>query len=531
MILVETDRIILSCDTTGFTMAVSYENCSAFTNTSASTTAMWAATTSETTSATDELLVVYYDWEIDENTGAEREGIITYAYTDDDGNQYSIDIPIKQGTGISYSGPIWKDVYYTASTSPFEYSIRYNGVDVYYGKAYAKPSESGVRVKVNTICSNYIRMRLDDMRQYEDDVVGNEAFGAFDLCDSDGVALMRYKFLMDWSGEWSGQSPYVMTDLINGHIDPRMKMLFTVYCDNVTELDWEIDDNEGEIDWRERPVTFHILTGGTLTITETNDPASSGSGHHRKWYYKNGVYSDYLYSDVSIDVVAGDVVELYGLSWEYRWPTVYMEVEGSYPANIITIGGTCSFNVSGNLMSLTYGSEFQDKTEWPVLQPNTQSVIYGYESMCSLFRGSNVVSASDLILPITDLTKYNVLSPYASMFNNCTKLKYAPQLPATTLSQACYAYMFDGCTELISAPDLPAQIPTSNSYYMMFNMCSSLNYVKCLRTNFSYNSTENWLNGVSSTGTFVKASSASWNRNTGSYTRGVPVNWTIINDE
>ena len=34
------------------------------------------------------------------------------------------------------------------------------------------------------------------------------------------------------------------------------------------------------------------------------------------------------------------------------------------------------------------------------------------------------------------------------MFQNCTSLTQAPELPATTLANSCYSYMFQNCTSL-----------------------------------------------------------------------------------
>ena len=45
---------------------------------------------------------------------------------------------------------------------------------------------------------------------------------------------------------------------------------------------------------------------------------------------------------------------------------------------------------------------------------------------------------------------------YYNMFNDCTSLTTAPDLPATTLASSCYGGMFYGCTSLTTAPELPA---------------------------------------------------------------------------
>jgi hypothetical protein len=63
----------------------------------------------------------------------------------------------------------------------------------------------------------------------------------------------------------------------------------------------------------------------------------------------------------------------------------------------------------------------------------------------------------------------------------------------------------------------------------MFNGCSNLNYIKCLATNISASGcTSQWVNGVSSTGTFVKHPDMNdWT--TGA--KGIPSGWVIENAE
>lgn len=87
--------------------------------------------------------------------------------------------------------------------------------------------------------------------------------------------------------------------------------------------------------------------------------------------------------------------------------------------------------------------------------------------------------------------------------------------------------MFSGCTSLTTAPVLSASTLTENRYKDMFKGCSKLNYIKCLATDISASGcTEGWLDGVSSSGTFVKASSMnSWP----SGASGIPSGWTVTN--
>ena len=89
----------------------------------------------------------------------------------------------------------------------------------------------------------------------------------------------------------------------------------------------------------------------------------------------------------------------------------------------------------------------------------------------------------------------------------------------------CYNSMFFGCTSLTKAPDLPATTLAADCYNYMFSGCSKLNYVKALFTdNTASGCTTNWLNGVASSGTFVKNAAATWNVVGAS---GVPEGWTV----
>ena len=63
---------------------------------------------------------------------------------------------------------------------------------------------------------------------------------------------------------------------------------------------------------------------------------------------------------------------------------------------------------------------------------------------------------------------------YRQMFEGCTSLEQAPVLPATELQELCYYSMFKGCTALTQAPNLPATILKKNCYQSMFEGCTAL---------------------------------------------------------
>ena len=153
------------------------------------------------------------------------------------------------------------------------------------------------------------------------------------------------------------------------------------------------------------------------------------------------------------------------------------------------------FNVEGNIMSLIYGDNFIGQNILPD-ESYIFARLFDQVSATNLHKNT-IVSAENLILPPTLRT-----GCYNYMFYLCTLLTTAPVLPATTLVTACYEGMFNGC--------------------------SSLNYVKCLATETesgSNDQTNNWLRGVSSSGTFVKDANTTWP----SGESGIPSGWTIQN--
>lgn len=178
-------------------------------------------------------------------------------------------------------------------------------------------------------------------------------------------------------------------------------------------------------------------------------------------------------------------------------------------------GSTGKYNVEGNVMSIPYGDDFIGQETISIYMPNTFMYLF---SGCT-----GVTSAENLSLPATTLTS----GCYNAMFKDCTSLVSSPALPATTLAENCYYSMFRNCTSLTSAPELPASTLANNCYSTMFYGCSSLNYIKMLATDISASlCLNNWVNGVASTGTFVKSASQT---SLPSGASGIPENWTVQN--
>ena len=257
---------------------------------------------------------------------------------------------------------------------------------------------------------------------------------------------------------------------------------------NGVPYNWTIK-NHGEIPYSGQYLTIESLEdGNSISFSQNSIDYSLNKG--QTW--------STLATGNSISLDSGD--------------TAMFKATGLSPSvlnGIGTFSTTKTYNVYGNVMSLTAGDNFA-----------TATTMSNYQFL-SLFKGSKVVSAENLILSATLSSEC-----YRYMFQNCTSLTSAPELPATSLANSCYNSMFYGCRSLTTAPELPATTLASQCYYWMFFGCSSLNYVKSLATDISANScTVNWLNGVSATGTFVKARLMQSEWQCGA--SGIPDGWSV----
>ena len=133
-------------------------------------------------------------------------------------------------------------------------------------------------------------------------------------------------------------------------------------------------------------------------------------------------------------------------------------ITGGDTAGIWVISGT-NIKCIGNIDNLLDYTTVESGNH-----PTMDNNCYRY-----MFQGcTSLISAPEL--PATTLAN----NCYNSMFFGCTSLTKAPALPATTLAISCYAYMFAGCTSLTQAPALPATTLANNCYNSMFYSCTSL---------------------------------------------------------
>ena len=98
-------------------------------------------------------------------------------------------------------------------------------------------------------------------------------------------------------------------------------------------------------------------------------------------------------------------------------------------------------------------------------------------------RTVNVACTGD-IRTLLNWEKYKTVdtknAKFCYLFDGCSVLTSAPELPATTLAEDCYHGMFWYCTNLESAPELPATTLMKDCYNLMFGYCEKLSTVTML---------------------------------------------------
>lgn len=124
--------------------------------------------------------------------------------------------------------------------------------------------------------------------------------------------------------------------------------------------------------------------------------------------------------------------------------------------------------IYGDIMTLLWGEGYDpsQKSLNPDGNGNNRNMFEG------LFKNTNYIDIpSGRPLQLPDATTRQC---YLSMFEGCTSLTRAPDLPASIVAEGAYQNMFKGCTGLTAAPELPASSVGPSGYREMFMDCTSL---------------------------------------------------------
>ena len=208
-------------------------------------------------------------------------------------------------------------------------------------------------------------------------------------------------------------------------------------------------------------------TGGTFT----------GSPTWNSTYYLNGGFKGLKFTGFDSNSVqikytstAGSIL-LYSLDDGANWSTWIKDTNISVDHTVELCVRNGDYSPSGInfVMTPTEDGKVLAMGSIESLYKDTRAVASDF-MFAGLFEGCTALVEAPQI-PFTTL-KYD--GCYKDMFKGCTSLQIAPELPATTLTNNCYEGMFAGCTSLTTLPELNATTLTTACYKNMFSGCKAL---------------------------------------------------------
>lgn len=226
--------------------------------------------------------------------------------------------------------------------------------------------------------------------------------------------------------------------------------IYVVEADNEKWLPVTVTTSESS---DKDPLTLEALEDGKISFNNKVDAVT---------YKINGADGGTIAANAvtEFSVAKGDKVQFFGKNKTYSGDI--SSSDSQYFSNIACEG---SFYIYGNIMSLFDGENF-------TLTPTTSFLSNSYYTFAGLFKNNTNIQnhpTKDIVLPATKVTQRT----YCSLFEGCTGITRAPELPATTLEYACYENMFKG-SGIIEAPELPATELTGSCYLGMFMDCKNL---------------------------------------------------------
>ena len=256
---------------------------------------------------------------------------------------------------------------------------------------------------------------------------------------------------------------------VGGSVVTPRYLTFTANQDGVELAFFFNRSNAGEE--QENPnITFQKSTDGGLTWKE----------------HTIGVYDPDEGDTSDLDIITldeGESVIFKGVNSENFTVGDPKNDEGIYVGFYLDGGAAASGDITSLIngvggdaiiQSIQFYKMFQDCT-CLTSAPELPATTLANDCYNNMFGGCTGLTSAPT-LPATILADYC----YDNMFGGCTGLTQVPDLPAITLADYCYQYMFNGCQNLTSAPVLPATKLANSCYSYMFYDCTSLTLAPAL---------------------------------------------------
>lgn len=171
----------------------------------------------------------------------------------------------------------YQDVFYKTAADTMEYVIKQGDTYIFRGIAVKAPGADYAYIDVGKICRQYLDNNLPDFRDFNDQITRlpnalqkftlssvqhNTIWTGADTYLDDVTEQVEeiYSFLFNWDYEGTaGNEGMPLSDPVNGHMDCRMKLIYTQYGETTVK------------DFYATPLLSSPVQGGTLTAKITTD--------------------------------------------------------------------------------------------------------------------------------------------------------------------------------------------------------------------------------------------------------------------
>ena len=126
------------------------------------------------------------------------------------------------------ANPIWKDYCIDLGS---EYSVHFrimrDGALLYQGLAVRRPGESSNIIRINDICADYMRVPPPT---FDEKLIPATVYTFLIIKSVNGSSWSRVEsvqFIPDWSYDYSSFQPAVLSNPVNGVLDPRQTVLWS----------------------------------------------------------------------------------------------------------------------------------------------------------------------------------------------------------------------------------------------------------------------------------------------------------------
>lgn len=126
------------------------------------------------------------------------------------------------------ANPIWKDYYIDlGSEHSIHFRIMRDGALLYQGLAVKRPGESSNTIRINDICADYMRVPPP---AFDEGLTPSTVYTFLIIKSVDGSlwSLVEFvNFIPDWSYDYSSVQRTVLSDPVNGLVDPSQVLLWS----------------------------------------------------------------------------------------------------------------------------------------------------------------------------------------------------------------------------------------------------------------------------------------------------------------